>query len=182
MSILALPCALCGTPAIAIHAPQARRHFRSSGRRPDTARLLERTMSLRRKLSPGFSRAVNHLLRSPPGIRHATGAPGRRKTAAGFRPTRTSPSASQTRCSWRPAMPRLRCCALTSISSRRSTTSTAIRPATGSLNRENRLRCAGALAPQRTGFSASPLCLLTRRSAASWRACLSGSGCPFPCR
>jgi hypothetical protein len=30
-------------------------------------------MFLRRKFSPGFSRAVNHLLRSLPGIRHATG-------------------------------------------------------------------------------------------------------------
>jgi PAS domain-containing protein len=30
-------------------------------------------MSLHRKFSPGFSRAVNHLLRSLPGVRHATG-------------------------------------------------------------------------------------------------------------
>ena len=30
-------------------------------------------MFLRRKFSPGFSRAVNRLLRSLPGIRHATG-------------------------------------------------------------------------------------------------------------
>jgi len=32
-------------------------------------------MSLRRKLSPGFSRAVDYLLRSRAGVRHATGAP-----------------------------------------------------------------------------------------------------------
>ena len=32
------------------------------------------------------------------------------------------------------------------------------------------------------GLSASPLRPLTRRPIASWRACLSGSGCPFPCR
>ena len=32
-------------------------------------------MFLRRKFSPGFSRAVDRLLRSMPGIRHATGAP-----------------------------------------------------------------------------------------------------------
>ena len=32
-------------------------------------------MSLRRKLSPGFSRAVNYLLRSRAGVHHATGAP-----------------------------------------------------------------------------------------------------------
>ena len=32
-------------------------------------------MSLRRKLSPGFSRAVNYLLRSRAGVRHATDAP-----------------------------------------------------------------------------------------------------------
>jgi PAS domain-containing protein len=32
-------------------------------------------MSLRRKLSPGFSRAVNYLLRSRAGVRHATGEP-----------------------------------------------------------------------------------------------------------
>jgi diguanylate cyclase len=32
------------------------------------------------------------------------------------------------------------------------------------------------------GLSASPLRPLTRRPAASWRACLSGSECPFPCR
>jgi diguanylate cyclase (GGDEF)-like protein len=32
------------------------------------------------------------------------------------------------------------------------------------------------------GLSAPPLRPLTRRPAASWRACLSGSGCPFPCR
>jgi hypothetical protein len=31
-------------------------------------------MSFHRKFSPGFSRAVNHLLRSLPGIRHATAA------------------------------------------------------------------------------------------------------------
>jgi hypothetical protein len=37
--------------------------------------LLERPMSLRRRLSPGFSRAVNDLLRSQAGVRHATGAP-----------------------------------------------------------------------------------------------------------
>ena len=32
-------------------------------------------MSLRRKLSLGFSRAVNYLLRSRAGVRHATGEP-----------------------------------------------------------------------------------------------------------
>jgi hypothetical protein len=32
-------------------------------------------MSLRRKLSPGFSRAVNYLLRARAGVRHATGEP-----------------------------------------------------------------------------------------------------------
>jgi PAS domain-containing protein len=32
-------------------------------------------MSLRRRLSPGFSRAVNYLLRSRAGVRHATAAP-----------------------------------------------------------------------------------------------------------
>jgi len=32
-------------------------------------------MSLRRKFSPRFSRAVNYLLRSRAGVRHATGAP-----------------------------------------------------------------------------------------------------------
>jgi hypothetical protein len=32
-------------------------------------------MFLRRKFSPGFSRAVNRLLRSRSGVRHATGAP-----------------------------------------------------------------------------------------------------------
>jgi len=32
-------------------------------------------MLLRRKFSPGFSRAVNRLLQSRSGVRHATGAP-----------------------------------------------------------------------------------------------------------
>ena len=32
-------------------------------------------MFLRRKFSPGFSRAVNRLLQSRSGVRHATGAP-----------------------------------------------------------------------------------------------------------
>ena len=31
-------------------------------------------MSLRRRLSPGFSRAVNYLLRSRAGVHHTTGA------------------------------------------------------------------------------------------------------------
>jgi PAS domain-containing protein len=38
-------------------------------------------MSLHRKLSPGFSRAVNYLLRSRAGVRHATGAPSDQDTA-----------------------------------------------------------------------------------------------------
>jgi hypothetical protein len=40
-------------------------------------------MFLRRKFSPGFSRAVNRLLRSLPGIRHATG----RIVNVSYRPT-----------------------------------------------------------------------------------------------
>jgi hypothetical protein len=84
----------------------------------------------------------------------------RRRTAAGFRPTRISPSGRRTRpgsriwrfttslpafrtarrstsasqafCRSRPAIPPLPCCASTSTSSRKSTTSMATRPATGS--------------------------------------------------
>jgi PAS domain-containing protein len=55
--------------------PQACPRFRSSGRKADAALARWSTMFLRRKFSPGFSRAVNRLLRSRSGVRHATGAP-----------------------------------------------------------------------------------------------------------
>ena len=173
-------------------------------------------MSLRRKLSPGFSRAVNYLLRSRVGVRHATGEPPDQDAATTMEKLDAAHSnMSHGLCMfgpdnrlllWNDRYVKMYRLAPDSLrvgrtfdemlearkAGRSRSRSTGIwwrflpvraRISSASVESDKSSALRRSLRPRDAiGLSASPLRPLTRRPTASWRACLSESGCPFPCR
>jgi PAS domain-containing protein len=126
-------------------------------------------MFLRRKFSPGLSRAVNHLLRSLRGIQHATGMAADPDTATAMEKLDAAlNNMSYGLCMFGPDNRLL-------LWNDRSVKMYKL---------ALQIVCTAPGYPTRgaIGLSASPLRPLTRRPTSSCRACPAGNECPFPCR
>ena len=134
-----------------------------------------------RKFSSGFSRAVDRLLRSLPGILHTTGTAADPDAATTMEKLDAAlNNMSHGLCMFGPDNRLL-------LWNERYVKMYRLAPdkSEGMLRWKTlRIACvAPGIRPRAAiGLSASPLRPSTRRPAASCRACLSGSGCPFPCR